>query len=97
MSWIDIAGIGVLGGIGFTVSLLIAELSYTSPAHLTQAKGAILLASAVACLLGARSVRHVFDPQHAGAAPLVGLHPVATLSVEPQGGGVGRAADVLGP
>ncbi|MFE4055973.1 Na+/H+ antiporter NhaA [Streptomyces sp. NPDC059096] len=53
ITWADIAGIGVLGAIGFTVSLLIAELSYTTDAHLTDAKGAILLASAAASLLAA--------------------------------------------
>ncbi|MEU1721237.1 Na+/H+ antiporter NhaA [Nonomuraea sp. NPDC005692] len=63
LGWSDIAGVGVLGGIGFTVSLLIAELSYTGPAYLTQAKGAILLATAAASvlaalILGARVRRH---------------------------------------
>ncbi|MFC9055124.1 Na+/H+ antiporter NhaA [Streptomyces anthocyanicus] len=53
LGWADIAGIAVLGGIGFTVSLLIAELSSTSQAHLTDAKGAILLASTTAALLAA--------------------------------------------
>ncbi|MEU0002321.1 Na+/H+ antiporter NhaA [Streptomyces microflavus] len=53
LAWPDIAGIGILAGIGFTVSLLIAELSYTSDAHLTDAKGAILLASFAASLLAA--------------------------------------------
>ncbi|MCF6467033.1 Na+/H+ antiporter NhaA [Nonomuraea sp. MG754425] len=53
LSWIDVAGIGLLGGIGFTVSLLIAELSYTAPTHLTGAKAAILFASAASCLLSA--------------------------------------------
>ncbi|GAA2280892.1 Na+/H+ antiporter [Streptomyces ruber] len=53
IGWPDIAGISLLGGIGFTVSLLVAELSYTSQAHLTDAKGAILLASATAALLAA--------------------------------------------
>ncbi|MFI6925425.1 Na+/H+ antiporter NhaA [Nonomuraea spiralis] len=53
LAWTDIAGVGVLGGIGFTVSLLIAELSYTGQTHLTQAKGAILLASAAASVLAA--------------------------------------------
>jgi NhaA family Na+:H+ antiporter len=61
-AWADIAGIGVLGGIGFTVSLLIAELSDTSETHLTDAKGAILLASTAASLLavilGCRSRHH---------------------------------------
>jgi Na+:H+ antiporter, NhaA family len=53
LTWTDIAGISLLGGIGFTVSLLIAELSYTGPTHLTQAKVAILLASAAASVLAA--------------------------------------------
>ncbi|WP_174189761.1 Na+/H+ antiporter NhaA [Nocardia barduliensis] len=53
LGWADIAGIGVLAGIGFTVSLLIAELSYTEPGHLTDAKGAILLASVTAAVLAA--------------------------------------------
>ncbi|WP_347813292.1 Na+/H+ antiporter NhaA [Actinomadura sp. KC345] len=51
LTWSDIAGIGALGGIGFTVSLLIAELSYTDAGRLTDAKGAILLASFLASLL----------------------------------------------
>nr|WP_269433598.1 Na+/H+ antiporter NhaA [Nonomuraea sp. SBT364] len=63
LGWADIAGVGMLGGVGFTVSLLIAELSYTDPAHLTDAKGAILSASAAsavlaALLLGARNRHH---------------------------------------
>jgi Na+:H+ antiporter, NhaA family len=53
----------VLGAIGFTVSLLITELSYTGAAHLTDAKLAVLLVSAAASLsatfvLGARSRHH---------------------------------------
>ncbi|MDT0269039.1 Na+/H+ antiporter NhaA [Streptomyces sp. DSM 44915] len=53
LGWPDIAGLAALAGIGCTVSLLIAELSYADPADLTEAKGAILLASAVASLLAA--------------------------------------------
>ncbi|EST33652.1 sodium:proton antiporter [Streptomycetaceae bacterium MP113-05] len=51
LAWADVAGVGVLGAIGFTVSLLIVELSYTSAGNLTEAKGAVLLASAAASLL----------------------------------------------
>ncbi|MCM8556159.1 Na+/H+ antiporter NhaA [Streptomyces sp. STCH 565 A] len=58
IAWVDIAGVGVLGAIGFTVSLLIAELSYTTEAHLTDAKGAILIASAAASLLAAVNLGH---------------------------------------
>ncbi|GII57572.1 Na+/H+ antiporter [Planotetraspora thailandica] len=53
LHWPDIAAIGLLGGIGFTVSLLISELSYTESAALTNAKGAVLLASATASVLAA--------------------------------------------
>lgn len=50
--WIDMVGIGLLAGIGFTVSLLVAELSFDqgSPAH-DIAKVAILTASVIAALL----------------------------------------------
>lgn len=52
MRWIDMIGIGLLAGIGFTVSLLVAELSFEpgSPAH-DYAKVAILSASLIAALL----------------------------------------------
>ncbi|GAA4571557.1 Na+/H+ antiporter NhaA [Planotetraspora kaengkrachanensis] len=53
LSWPDIAGIGLLGGIGFTVSLLISELSFTDATTLGNAKGAVLLASAIAAVLAA--------------------------------------------
>jgi NhaA family Na+:H+ antiporter len=53
LAWADIAGIAVLGGIGFTVSLLVAELSYTRTENLTDAKAAILLASTTSALLSA--------------------------------------------
>ncbi|MGQ4488979.1 Na+/H+ antiporter NhaA [Streptomyces sp. SAS_281] len=76
LAWPDIAGIGILGGIGFTVSLLIAELSYTSEVHLTDAKGAILLASAGASLIAAvvlgrrsRHYRHLDDQSGDRTAP----------------------------
>ncbi|MBS3182049.1 Na+/H+ antiporter NhaA [Leucobacter manosquensis] len=54
LRWIDIAGVGLLAGIGFTVSLLVAELSFEagSVAHDT-AKVAILAASVVAAALAA--------------------------------------------
>lgn len=53
LSWIDVLGVGVLGGIGFTVSLLIAELAYSRPHELEGAKAAILLASIISALLAA--------------------------------------------
>lgn len=54
LRWIDLIGVGLLAGIGFTVSLLVAELSFAagSPEH-DYAKVAILAASIVAALLAA--------------------------------------------
>jgi NhaA family Na+:H+ antiporter len=45
VKWIDIAVIGALAGIGFTVSLLISELAFTSEESLGAAKLGVLLAS----------------------------------------------------
>lgn len=52
LKWIDIAGVGLLAGIGFTVSLLVTELSFTSTdPHHDHAKVAILLASVLAAVI----------------------------------------------
>jgi NhaA family Na+:H+ antiporter len=63
LSWPDIAGLSLLGAIGFTVSLLISDLSYPGGHYLAEAKAAVLLASATAsllaaCILGPRSRKH---------------------------------------
>ncbi len=46
--WIHLAGTALLAGIGFTVSLFIAELAFQDPAMVAQAKVGILVASLVA-------------------------------------------------
>ncbi|WP_116244120.1 Na+/H+ antiporter NhaA [Nocardiopsis sp. FIRDI 009] len=52
LRWIDLVGMSQLAGIGFTVSLLITELSFsTSPEHLTHAKSGVLIASLIATVL----------------------------------------------
>lgn len=51
-SWLQIAGLGLLGGIGFTMSIFIALLSFSNPEYQTQAKFSILIASLSAGLLG---------------------------------------------
>jgi NhaA family Na+:H+ antiporter len=48
VEWIDIALIGALAGIGFTVSLLISELAFTAGDSLGAAKLGVLLASVAA-------------------------------------------------
>ena len=54
LKWIDLFGMGVLAGIGFTVALLVAELSFAAdPTVLGYAKVGIFVASFVAAILGA--------------------------------------------
>lgn len=52
LHWRDIAAVAMLGGVGFTVSLLLAELALP-PGAADQAKTAVLLASAVSALVAA--------------------------------------------
>ncbi|WP_308282735.1 Na+/H+ antiporter NhaA [Pseudonocardia nigra] len=54
LSWRDLAAVSMLGGVGFTVSLLIAELSLADQGPLLEtAKAAVLVASAAASIIGA--------------------------------------------
>ena len=52
LSWTDVAGMALLGGVGFTVSLLISELSFgTGGDREDHAKVAVLTGSLIAALL----------------------------------------------
>lgn len=54
LRWVDVIGVSALGGIGFTVSLLVAELSFGTGTELgDDAKIGIFLASFLAAALGA--------------------------------------------
>lgn len=53
-----IPAVGMLGGIGFTVAIFIADLSFVSPRMLGEAKLAILIASGVASVAGLLMLRH---------------------------------------
>ncbi|RNL62180.1 Na+/H+ antiporter NhaA [Nocardioides marmoriginsengisoli] len=52
LGWRDVAGVAVLGGVGFTVSLLVSDLSFSGSAA-EEAKTAVLIGSVAAALLGA--------------------------------------------
>lgn len=52
VGWGDLFGASILGGIGFTMSLFIADLSFGRGATLDAAKGAILAASTTAAVAG---------------------------------------------
>ncbi len=51
-NWRDVAGVGALAGIGFTVSIFIDGLAFVDPVIVDAAKMGILLASLVAGVLG---------------------------------------------
>jgi len=51
-NWFHVAGLGLLGGIGFTMSIFIALLSFQDKQHQDEAKFAILLASVLAGICG---------------------------------------------
>lgn len=77
--WIDIFGVSLLGGIGFTVSLLIAELSFGHGSNYgDQAITGILAASLIASLLAAAVLlprnRH-YRSQTTSPRPASGVHP----------------------
>jgi NhaA family Na+:H+ antiporter len=58
VTWSHIAGAGLLGGIGFTMSIFIANLAFEpDPATINDSKIAILLASLIAGLLAALWLR----------------------------------------
>jgi Na+:H+ antiporter, NhaA family len=65
VSWGQIAGVGILAGIGFTMALFISELAFQDPALLNAAKLAILAASTVAGIVGYFSLRFLLAQQTA--------------------------------
>lgn len=54
--WAQVLAIGLIGGIGFTMSIFIALLSFSDIDHQTEAKFAILIASLLSGIIGYRSL-----------------------------------------
>jgi NhaA family Na+:H+ antiporter len=75
VSWRHILGAGMLGGIGFTMAIFIANLAYAnSPTTLEHAKLAILVASALSAIGGALvllSCKSKPEPEPETLGPLV--------------------------
>nr|WP_232303842.1 Na+/H+ antiporter NhaA [Pseudofrankia sp. DC12] len=70
LAWIDILGLAVLAGIGFTVSLLIGELAFgTGSERDNHTKIAILASSLLAALLAAVLLRRPRRRHHPGPRP----------------------------
>ena len=51
-SWGQLLGIGMLGGIGFTMSLFIGMLAFPEPAYAAQVRLGVLAGSLVSAVLG---------------------------------------------
>lgn len=52
VTWKGVALVGLLAGIGFTMSIFIASLAFTDPALLSSAKLSVLAASSIAAVIG---------------------------------------------
>lgn len=52
VSWAHILGAALLGGVGFTMAIFVANLAYADPAHIATAKMGILMASLLAGAAG---------------------------------------------
>jgi len=57
VSWRQIGAVGMLAGIGFTVSIFISSLAFENDSYLAQAKTAVLAASVVSGVLGYVALR----------------------------------------
>ncbi|MGW8989061.1 Na+/H+ antiporter NhaA [Streptomyces zhihengii] len=57
LAWADVFGLAVLGGIGFTVALLIGELAFTGTPLGEEVKAAVLVASALSAAVAALLLR----------------------------------------
>lgn len=51
-NWKHIAGVAMLGGIGFTMSIFISILSFNDPLHVEEAKFAVLIGSLISGICG---------------------------------------------
>jgi NhaA family Na+:H+ antiporter len=72
VTWPQIVGVGVLGGIGFTMSLFVADLAFGAPdetSHLAAAKLGILAASIIAGSGGWIVLRRLIGRDEPGRSP----------------------------
>jgi Na+:H+ antiporter, NhaA family len=57
VNWKQIGAVGMLAGIGFTVSIFISSLAFESDSYLAEAKTAVLAASVISGVLGYFALR----------------------------------------
>jgi NhaA family Na+:H+ antiporter len=77
LRWIDIVGVSLVAGVGFTVSLLIAELAFgEDAARLDASKAAIFVGSMIAAALAAIILRlrdRAYRAANGGTTPVRGM------------------------
>ena len=73
----QLSAVGLLAGIGFTVSIFISSLAFDDAAHLMEAKTAVLVASVIAGVLGYLILR--------GATVTVSEVPIESIDLDSTG------------
>jgi NhaA family Na+:H+ antiporter len=63
--WINLIGLGLLGGMGFTMSLFITNLAFSDPGLINYAKIGIIVASLISGVLGYLVLRFSLNKQNA--------------------------------
>ena len=72
VNWRQVGGVGMLAGIGFTVSIFISSLAFDSDLYLAEAKTAVLAASVIAGVLGYLGLRERATAREPAAAAASG-------------------------
>lgn len=67
VTWMQIYGVSIIAGIGFTMSLFIGTLAYTDPAHAAGVRIGVLAGSLASAVLGIIVLRLATNRQPAGA------------------------------
>jgi NhaA family Na+:H+ antiporter len=73
VTWFKMLGLGLTAGIGFTMAIFIANLSFTDPARIDLAKIAVILGSLLAAIAGS-IVLHLADKADESNAPAGLVH-----------------------
>ncbi len=69
VTWRGVGLVGLLAGIGFTMSIFIASLAFTDPALLAAAKLSVLAASSIAAVIGLAWGKVTFGKKRQGHGP----------------------------
>lgn len=64
IKWNQLFAVGILGGIGFTMSIFISTLAFSDHDHINSAKLMIMIASLIAAVLGVGLLRMVLKKPH---------------------------------